>query len=133
MTELDEADDSPDDGAIEIDDDETTSPRYARLATFGNAKPGNAVRRLYEGLSRPQCSVLTQLRTGDIGLNAYLFRFDLAPSPNFPHCGVPESVPHFLPSCRAHHPHRLRMIMRLGTARLSLARASWLRNPRQAP
>ncbi|KAJ7655889.1 hypothetical protein B0H17DRAFT_956257 [Mycena rosella] len=74
---------------------------------------------MYEGLSRPQCSVFAQLRTGHIGLNAYLFHFHLALSPNCPHCPVPESVPH-LSHCRAHQPHRLRLIHHIGTARLSL-------------
>ncbi|KAJ7692467.1 hypothetical protein B0H17DRAFT_850490, partial [Mycena rosella] len=63
---------------------------------FDDAKPGNAVQRLYSDLSRPQCSVATQLRTGHIGLNTYLDRFHLAPSPNCPRCGVSESVPHLL-------------------------------------
>ncbi|KAJ7243846.1 hypothetical protein B0H12DRAFT_1022901 [Mycena haematopus] len=88
---------------------------------------------MYEGLSRPQCSVLTQLRTGHISLNAFLYRFKLgfrpgpghhyfklAPSPLCPHCPVPESVPHFLLSCPAHHTHRLRLMTRRGTARLTL-------------
>ncbi|KAJ7770365.1 hypothetical protein B0H14DRAFT_3509281 [Mycena olivaceomarginata] len=77
--------------------------------------------KMYAGLSRPQCSVLTQLRTGHIGLNAYLHRFKLAPSPLCPHCLTPpESVPHFLLFCPAHRSHRLRLIARIGSARLSL-------------
>ncbi|KAJ6481112.1 hypothetical protein C8R45DRAFT_801069, partial [Mycena sanguinolenta] len=52
---------------------------------------------------------LTQLRTGHIGLNAYLHRFKLAPSPLCQHCTVPESVPHFLLICPAYHPARLRL------------------------
>ncbi|KAJ6549528.1 hypothetical protein DFH09DRAFT_1320004 [Mycena vulgaris] len=52
------------------------SPRFHRLSLFDNAKPSNAIARQYDGLSRPQCSVLTQLRTTHFALNAYLFRFD---------------------------------------------------------
>ncbi|KAK7007234.1 hypothetical protein R3P38DRAFT_3212925 [Favolaschia claudopus] len=69
-----------------------TSPRHTRVASLDTANPSNAISRLYKELSRPQCSVLTQLRTGHIGLNAYLFRFHLAPSPMCPRCAVPESV-----------------------------------------
>jgi hypothetical protein len=75
---------------------------------------------MYAGLSRPQCSVLTQLRTGHIGLNAYLHRFKLAPSPLCPHCGVPESVPHFLLICPAYRVPLLHLMLRVKTARLSL-------------
>ncbi|KAJ6498766.1 hypothetical protein C8R45DRAFT_821259 [Mycena sanguinolenta] len=75
---------------------------------------------MYSALSRPQCSILTQLRTAHIGLNAFLHRFKLAPSPLCPHCPASESVHHFLLACPAHRAHRLRLITRLGTARLSL-------------
>ncbi|KAJ7651919.1 hypothetical protein B0H17DRAFT_409570 [Mycena rosella] len=34
-----------------------------------------------------------------IALNAFLFRFHLAPSPDCPLCFVPETVPHFLLTC----------------------------------
>ncbi|KAJ6479669.1 hypothetical protein C8R45DRAFT_800021, partial [Mycena sanguinolenta] len=63
---------------------------------------------------------LTQLRTGHIGLNAYLHRFKLAPSPLCQHCAVPESVPHFLLICPAYRPARLRLMLRVKSARLSL-------------
>ncbi|KAJ7877212.1 hypothetical protein B0H14DRAFT_3436155 [Mycena olivaceomarginata] len=65
-------------------------------------------------------SVLTQLRTGHIGLNRYLYRFHLAPSPACALCNVPGSVPHFLLICPSNHPHRQRLVRRLGTARLSV-------------
>jgi hypothetical protein len=75
---------------------------------------------MYNDLTRPQCSVLTQLRTGHIGLNAFLFRFHLAPSPACALCNTPESVPHFLLLCPAYRRQRLDLVRRLGTARLSL-------------
>ncbi|KAJ6493131.1 hypothetical protein C8R45DRAFT_796317, partial [Mycena sanguinolenta] len=58
--------------------------------------------------------------TGHIGLNAFLHRFKLSPSPLCPHCPAQESVPHFLFSCPTHRTHRLRLMTRVGTARLSL-------------
>ncbi|KAJ6616615.1 hypothetical protein B0H10DRAFT_1799126, partial [Mycena sp. CBHHK59/15] len=74
------------------------------------------------GLSRPQCSVLTQLRTTHLALNTYLYHFHLAPSPDCVLCLAPETVPHFLLSCPIYHRQRLILIQRLGTARLSLCR-----------
>ncbi|KAJ7659009.1 hypothetical protein B0H17DRAFT_842174, partial [Mycena rosella] len=75
------------------------SPRFRRLALFDDPKPSGSIARAYSGLSRPQCSVWTQLRTSHIGLNAFLYRFHLAPSPDCPLCLVPKTVPHFLLSC----------------------------------
>jgi hypothetical protein len=75
---------------------------------------------MYTGLSRPQCSVLTQLRTGHIGLNAFLYRFHLGPSPDCSLCLVPETVSHFLLSCPKLRRQRLELIRKVGTARLSL-------------
>jgi hypothetical protein len=72
------------------------SPRHARIFTFDDATPSKALETMYVGLSRPQCSVLAQLRTGHIGFNAYLHRFKLVPSPLCSHCNAPESVPHLL-------------------------------------
>ncbi|KAJ7620789.1 hypothetical protein B0H17DRAFT_898342, partial [Mycena rosella] len=57
-------------------------------------------------LGHPQCSILIQLRIGHIGLNPYLFRFHLAPSPSCARCNVPESVHHFLFQYSSHHAHR---------------------------
>ncbi|KAK0460898.1 uncharacterized protein EV420DRAFT_1239233, partial [Desarmillaria tabescens] len=51
-------------------------------------------------LSRPEVSILTQLRTSHAGLNAHLHRMKAATSPNCDACGVPETVSHFLLSCR---------------------------------
>jgi hypothetical protein len=97
-----------------------TASLYARISTFDDATPSKALEKTYVGLSRPQCSFRTQLRTGHIGLNAYLHRFKLALSPLCPHCGVPESVPHFLLICPAHRVARLHHMIRIKTARLSL-------------
>ncbi|KAJ7828638.1 hypothetical protein B0H13DRAFT_2437275 [Mycena leptocephala] len=69
------------------------SPRHTRISTFDDATPSKALEKMYEGLSRPQCSVLTQLRTGHIGLNAYLHRFKLAPSPSALTAALPSPYP----------------------------------------
>ncbi|KAI5827781.1 hypothetical protein K523DRAFT_245996, partial [Schizophyllum commune Tattone D] len=43
---------------------------------------------------------ITQLRSGHIGLNAFLARIKAITSPMCPLCGVPETVDHYLLSCR---------------------------------
>ncbi|KAF8989667.1 hypothetical protein BDZ89DRAFT_974653, partial [Hymenopellis radicata] len=45
-------------------------------------------------------STLTQLRTSHIGLNAHLYRTRTIDSPLCRSCGVPETVTHFIMSCR---------------------------------
>jgi hypothetical protein len=98
-----------------------TSPRCRCLALFDTTSPSNAVSLMYDNLSRPQCSILSQLRTGHIGLNAYLHHIQCTPSPSCTLCSTPETVPHFLLLCPVYRCQRLQLIMRLGTARLSLA------------
>ncbi|KAJ6587824.1 hypothetical protein B0H10DRAFT_1724498, partial [Mycena sp. CBHHK59/15] len=78
--------------------------------------------KMYGELSRPQCSILTQLRTTHIGLNAFLHRFHLDPSPDCSLCLVPETVSHFLLACPGYQRQRLTLIARLGTVCLSLRR-----------
>jgi hypothetical protein len=97
-----------------------TSPPRTRLSLFGDTTPCLAISRMYGDLSRPQCCVLTQLHTGHVGLNAYLHRFNLAPSSHCSLCAAPETVPHFLLLCPASRRQRLELILKLGTARLSL-------------
>ncbi|KAJ7128748.1 hypothetical protein C8R43DRAFT_835529, partial [Mycena crocata] len=65
---------------------------------------------------------ITQLRTTHIGLNAFLHRFHLGPSPDCSRCLVPETVSHFLLACPLYRRQRLDLIIRIGTARLSLRR-----------
>jgi hypothetical protein len=87
----------------------STSPRRQRLSLLGDTTP---IPRMYDYLSRPQCSVLTQLRTGHIGLNAYLHRFAIALSSQCPLCATPETVPHFLLLCPAFRRQRLELILK---------------------
>jgi hypothetical protein len=66
------------------------------LSLLGNTAPSLAVLRMYNDLSCPQCSVLTQLHTGHIRLNTYLHCFNLALSPLCSLCDTPKTVVHFL-------------------------------------
>jgi ribonuclease HI len=99
-----------------------SSPRRRRLALYDDTAPSKSIARMYEDLTRPQCSILTQLRTGHIGLNTHLHRFGAALSPTCAHCSALETVPHFLLACPAHRRQRLQLIIRLGTARLTMKR-----------
>ncbi|KAJ7120480.1 hypothetical protein C8R43DRAFT_825024, partial [Mycena crocata] len=65
---------------------------------------------------------ITQLCTSHIGLNTFLHWFHLGPSPNCPRCLVPETVSHYLLACPLYRRQRLDLIIRIGTARLSLRR-----------
>ncbi|KAJ7658736.1 hypothetical protein DFH06DRAFT_990138, partial [Mycena polygramma] len=49
---------------------------------------------------------ITQLRTGHVGLHAYLARFGAVDSPLCQMCQTPETVGHFLLSCRRFCPER---------------------------
>ncbi|KAM5544129.1 hypothetical protein V8D89_002178 [Ganoderma adspersum] len=62
--------------------------------------PGPAVLKLYRGLSRQQCSIISQLCSGHIGLNAFLARIHAIDSPLCLTCSIPETVSHFLFTCR---------------------------------
>ncbi|KAI0661447.1 hypothetical protein C8Q70DRAFT_898000, partial [Cubamyces menziesii] len=52
---------------------------------------------------------LTQLRSGHIALNAYLARIRAVDSPLCSHCGIPETVSHYLFTCRRYAPQRHRL------------------------
>ncbi|KAJ5211064.1 hypothetical protein N7491_010880 [Penicillium cf. griseofulvum] len=53
---------------------ETTSAPTKRLVQAPNKK----TLRLYEGLSKPQCAILIQMRTMRIGLRHFLFKIKAA-------------------------------------------------------
>jgi hypothetical protein len=67
---------------------------------FDKTPPGRQPLKWYADLPRRQCSIITQLRTGHIGLNAYLARFGAVDSPLCQTCREPETVNHFLFTCR---------------------------------
>jgi ribonuclease HI len=65
-------------------------------------QPTKAVLRLHQGLSKPLSSILTQMRTGRIGLRHYLFSRNV-PDIEDDRCGCrqsPQTVAHILLSCR---------------------------------
>jgi ribonuclease HI len=77
-----------------------TSRVGKRIAQVDKTPPGKSTLKWYADLPRRQCSILTQLRTGHIGLNAYLARFGIVDTSHCPTCNEPETVNHFLFTCR---------------------------------
>ncbi|KIJ40009.1 hypothetical protein M422DRAFT_115707, partial [Sphaerobolus stellatus SS14] len=60
----------------------------------------------YKNLPRRSCSVTTQLRTGFIGLNSYLYKIKAVDSPNCQFCQAEETVTYFLLQCRRYNTQR---------------------------
>jgi ribonuclease HI len=68
------------------------------------SRPTKAVLRLHQGLSRPLSSLLTQMRTGRIGLRQYLYSRNV-PDIEDDRCGCGQStqtIAHVLLNCRRH-------------------------------
>ena len=72
-------------------------------------------RRITAKLTRQQASVLIQLRTGHVPLQAYLHCFKLVETPVCPTCGdEPEMVTHYLMYCSTYDTQRRRLRQTLG-------------------
>ncbi len=71
-----------------------------RVAKFDKSPPGKGALKAYQTMTKPECSIYTQLRSEHTGLNQYLSRFKIVDSPNCATCGVRETVDHYLFSCR---------------------------------
>ena len=91
------------------------SPRYERATKFDPKTPSSNFRRITAKLTRQQASVLIQLRTGHVPLQAYLHRFKLVETPVCPTCGdEPETVSHYLIYCSTYDTQRRRLRRTLG-------------------
>ncbi|KAK7012564.1 ribonuclease H-like domain-containing protein [Favolaschia claudopus] len=76
------------------------SRRAMKLASIDRSPPSRRILRLYGELTRTEASILTQLRTGHVGLNAFLHRIKVTDSPLCLRCKQPETVSHYLLTCR---------------------------------
>jgi len=66
-------------------------------------------------MMRSQASILVQLRTGHVPLQAYLHRFKLVDTPICPSCGTePESIMHYMLYCATYTTQRRRLRRSLG-------------------
>jgi hypothetical protein len=85
------------------------------LHPIDKSAPSKKFLRLVKGLDQRQASLLSQLRTGHIGLNRHLFRIRKVESPVCVHCrGITvETVKHVLLDCpfyrRKHHVLQLKL------------------------
>ncbi|KZT28198.1 hypothetical protein NEOLEDRAFT_1045762, partial [Neolentinus lepideus HHB14362 ss-1] len=67
------------------------------------------------GLRRPQASLIMQLRSGHVPLNAYLNRIGATTSQYCDHCpGIPEDVHHFVLQCSKYDQQRFNLRLKLG-------------------
>jgi ribonuclease HI len=83
-------------------------PRFHRVAAFDRSMPSKKFRSITARLPRRFTSILTQLRTNHIPLQAYLHRFKLVDSPICQQCfDAPETVSHFLFFCNKYVAQRL--------------------------
>jgi hypothetical protein len=103
----------------------SSSRRAHHQSKFDKSPPGARVLKLYQGLPRRSCSILTQLCTGFVGLNKYLTAIGAVDSPLCPKCHVPESVEHFLLHCChfVEERHSLRLALGHSCQRLTLSSA----------
>lgn len=98
------------------------SPRWPKLNTIDQSLPSKRYLKAVKGLRRGQRSLITQIRTGHIGLNRHLHRITKAPSPDCPHCdGIEETVHHFILECQQYKRERQILRRALGRDADSLA------------
>jgi ribonuclease HI len=102
--------------------DWSSSPRYAKMSRIDPSLPSNKYKQIIAELSRAQSSLIIQLRSGHIPLNAYLHRISKRDSPICTHCkDGDETVHHFLFDCTTWSYERWPLSRRLGRASRSLA------------
>ena len=78
------------------------SPCFPKLSKTDPTMLLNKFQKLIVGLGRAQASLITQMHTGHILLNAYLHRINKIDTPLCPSCGLDsESVHHYLFDCLA--------------------------------
>jgi len=65
------------------------APRRTKMARFDKSAPTKRILKLYDDLPRRSCSIFTQLRTGHIGLNKFLYRIGAVDSPLCARCQSP--------------------------------------------
>jgi hypothetical protein len=75
------------------------------MAAIDDSTPSDTFLKLISGskLMHKDSSILTQLCTGHIPLNGYLYKFKRVDNPRCPACGAAvETVQHFLFTCRSY-------------------------------
>lgn len=78
-----------------------TPPRGPKSSSTSNPDPlANGSLKLYKDLARRSASLIRQMRTGHIGLRAFLHRIQAVDSELCPLCLTPETLQHFVLQCR---------------------------------
>jgi ribonuclease HI len=92
------------------------SRRAIRLASIDRTLPSARFRKMVQGLSRAETSILTQLRTNHLPLNEYLHRTKKSDHPFCRHCQGEnvENTLHYLYVCPAYARARATLEGRLG-------------------
>ena len=90
------------------------SPHKPRLARLDPSLPSQSTFRALSTLTRPSASILVQLQTGDVVLNMFLKKIKAHDSALCAHCGVGETVAHFLFFCKRYVAQRLRLKKKVG-------------------
>lgn len=73
--------------------------RTAKLRKLDNNIPQSKMLKIFEAKTRRETSILTQLRTGHVALNSFLYRINAKDSPLCETCQVPETTKHYLLEC----------------------------------
>jgi ribonuclease HI len=94
-----------------------TSPRYQSISKIDTSLPSKSFMKLTTPLRRAEASIIMQLRTGHVPLNAYLNRIKRSDSPfcKSQHCiGRRETVFHFLLECPQYAKERHKLRQKFG-------------------
>lgn len=94
----------------------TTSPRFEHTHKIDLLLPSDYYLDIIDQLCCNQASLLTQLRTGQVPLNAILHRMKHSNTPDCPHCGQGhrELIIHFLLTCPLYSSARRLLQFELG-------------------
>ncbi|KAJ6471803.1 hypothetical protein C8R47DRAFT_987993, partial [Mycena vitilis] len=98
----------------------SSSPRHEKYARLDKAATVNSIHKPLLNLSRRNSSLVVQLCTRMVGLNAWLHKIRRADSPLCQTCQRKEDVPHFIFFCSRYSHHRTLLRTALGRKATSL-------------
>ncbi|KAJ7635493.1 hypothetical protein DFH06DRAFT_921833, partial [Mycena polygramma] len=96
------------------------SPRYDKFSRLDKHATVHSIHKPLINLSRRNSSLIGQLRTRMVGLNAWLFKIHRAESPLCQTCQRREDIPHFVFFCSRFAHHRSLLRAALGRKATSL-------------
>jgi hypothetical protein len=98
------------------------SPRFAKMDRVDSSMPSRRAYQLLSALPRRASSILVQLRTGHVSLNAFLKKIKAEESALCRQCRQPETVTHYFKHCRRYIAQRNRLRRKAGKASHSIPR-----------